>query len=133
MRREPGDSGFDGLGVLRVNLASFQIYFQCKRWKGSVGANATREFCDALQGGADKGLFITTDHFISQASDAATRTRAIAFDLIDGDRLRNLLKENRLGLETEMIERVRIHPVWLEGIWPGRYRRNMIVQHAPRS
>ena len=85
MRRELGDSGFDGLGVLRVNLASFQIYFQCKRWKGSVGANATREFCGALQGGADKGLFITTAHFTSQASDEAIRTRAIAFNLIDGD------------------------------------------------
>ena len=116
MRGKSGDSGFDGLGVLRVNLVSFQIYFQCKCWKGSGGANATREFCGALQGGADKGLFITTAHFTSQASDEAIRTRAIAFNLIDGDRLRNLLKEDRHGLETEMIERVRIHSVWFEGI-----------------
>ena len=116
VRGKSGDGGIDGVGVLRVNLVSFQIYFQCKRWKGSVGAKEIREFRGALQGGADKGLFITTGHFTSQASDEATRAGAIAIDLIDGDRLCNLLKENHLGVETEMIERVRIESDWFEGI-----------------
>lgn len=116
VRGKSGDGGIDGVGVLRVNLVSFQIYFQCKRWKGSVGAKEIREFRGALQGGADKGLFITTGHFTSQASDEATRTGAIAIDLIDGDRLCDLLKENRLGVETEMIERVRILSAWFEDI-----------------
>ena len=116
VRGKSGDGGIDGVGVLRVNLVSFQIYFQCKRWKGSVGAKEIREFRGALQGGADKGLFITTGHFTSQASDEATRAGAIAIDLIDGDRLCDLLKENRLGVETEMIERVRIRSDWFEGI-----------------
>ena len=116
VRGKSGDGGIDGVGVLRVNLVSFQIYFQCKRWKGSVGAKEIREFRGALQGGADKGLFITTGHFTSQASDEATRTGAIAIDLIDGDRLCDLLKENRLGVETEMIERVRIRSAWFEGM-----------------
>ena len=105
-----------GVGVLRLNLVSFQIYFQCKRWKGSVGAKEIREFRGALQGGADKGLFITTGHFTSQASEEATRAGAIAIDLIDGDRLCDLLKDNRLGVETEMIERVRIRSDWFKGI-----------------
>ncbi|WP_370632884.1 restriction endonuclease [Hasllibacter sp. MH4015] len=39
---------------------SFQVYFQCKRWKGSVGSKEIRDFRGALQGRADKGLFITT-------------------------------------------------------------------------
>ena len=116
VRGKSGDGGIDGVGVLRVNLVSFQIYFQCKRWKGSVGAKEIREFRGALQGGADKGLFITTGHFTSQASDEAIRAGAIAIDLIDGDRLCNLLKENHLGVETEMIERVRIESDWFEGI-----------------
>ena len=116
VRGKSGDGGIDGVGVLRVNLVSFQIYFQCKRWKGSVGAKEIREFRGALQGGADKGLFITTGHFTSQASDEATRAGAIAIDLIDGDRLCDLLKENRLGVDTEMIERVRIRSEWFEGI-----------------
>ena len=116
VRGKSGDGGIDGAGVLRVNLVSFQIYFQCKRWKGSVGAKDIRDFRGALQGRADKGLFITTGHFTSQASDEATRDGAIAIDLIDGDRLCDLLKENRLGVETEMIERVRILSSWFDGI-----------------
>ena len=112
VRGKSGDGGIDGLGVLRVNLVSFQIYFQCKRWKGSVGAKEIRDFRGALQGRADKGLFITTGHFTSQASDEATRDGAIAIDLIDGDRLCELLKENKLGVHTEMIEHVRIQPDW---------------------
>ena len=30
-----GDGGIDGVGVLRVNLLSFHVLFQCKKWKGS--------------------------------------------------------------------------------------------------
>ena len=116
VRGKSGDGGIDGVGVLRVNLVSFQIYFQCKRWKGSVGAKDIRDFRGALQGRADKGLFITTGHFTSQASDEATRDGAIAIDLIDGDRLCDLLKENGLGVKTEMTERVRIQSDWFAGI-----------------
>lgn len=46
----------------------------------------------------------------------ATRDGAIAIDLIDGDRLCELLKENRLGVATEMIERVQIEANWFDGI-----------------
>ena len=114
--RPTAHGGIDGIGVLRVNLVSFQVYFQCNRWKGSVGSKEIRDFRGALQGRADKGLFITTAHFTSQASDEATRDGAIAIDLIDGDRLCDLLKANRLGVQTEMIEQVRIDPDWFAGI-----------------
>src|SRR5207244_5829535 len=39
-----GDGGIDGVGVLRVSLVSFQVFFQCKRYKGRVGASAIRDF-----------------------------------------------------------------------------------------
>lgn len=110
------DGGIDGVGVLRLNLVSSQVYFQCKRWKGSVGSKEIRDFRGALQGRDAKGLFITTGHFTSQASDEATRDGAIAIDLIDGDRLCYLLKENRLGVENEMIQQIRIDNSWLNGI-----------------
>ena len=45
-----GDGGIDGVGVLRVNLISFHVLFQCKRWKGSVGSDAVRNFRGAMQG-----------------------------------------------------------------------------------
>src|SRR5262249_17919814 len=54
------DGGIDGLGVLRVNLLSFHVLFQCKKWKGSVGARVVRDFRGAMVGRADKGLILTT-------------------------------------------------------------------------
>ncbi len=112
VRGKAGDGGIDGVGVLRVNLISFQVYFQCKRYKGSVGSKEIRDFRGALQGRADKGLFITTGHFTSQASDEATRDGAIAIDLIDGERLCELLKDNGLGVSTEMVEHVTVDASW---------------------
>lgn len=116
VRGKSGDGGIDGVGVLRVNLVSFQVFFQCKRWKGSVGSSEIRDFRGAMMGRADKGLFITTGTFTAQASDEATRDGATAIDLIDGDRLCDLLKETQLGVRTEMIERVAIDARWFSGI-----------------
>ncbi|SDD69867.1 restriction system protein [Paracoccus isoporae] len=116
VRGKSGDGGIDGVGVLRVNLISFQVLFQCKRWKSSVGASEIRDFRGALQGRADKGLFITTGSFTSQASEEATRDGAPAIDLIDGDRLCELLKDLGLGVKTELIEKVTVDSGWFEGI-----------------
>jgi len=116
VRGKTGDGGLDGVGILRVNLVSFQVYFQCKRWTGSVGAKEIRDFRGALQGRADKGLFITTSSFTKQASDEATRDGAIAIDLIDGERLCELLKEYELGVKTEVVERVTVLGTWLSEI-----------------
>lgn len=112
VRGKTGDGGIDGVGILRVNLISFQVYFQCKKWRSSVGAREIRDFRGALQGRADKGLFITTGSFTAQASDEASRDGAIAIDLIDGERLCDLLKEYDLGVTTRMVEAVDIHPAW---------------------
>ncbi len=116
VRGKSGDGGIDGVGVLRVNLVSFQVFFQCKRYKGSVGASEIRDFRGAMMGRADKGLFITTGHFTAQASDEATRDGATAIDLIDGERLCDLLKDNGLGVATEMIEDVQVNAGWFKSI-----------------
>lgn len=116
VRGKSGDGGIDGVGVLRVNLVSFQIYFQCKKWKGSVGSKEIRDFRGALQGRADKGLFITTGTFTAQASDEATRDGAIAIDLIDGERLCELLKEHGLGVKTKTIEVIEIDENWFSEV-----------------
>lgn len=116
VRGKSGDGGIDGVGVLRVNLVSFQVYFQCKRYKGSVGSSDIRDFRGAMQGRADKGLFITTGNFTAQASDEATRDGATAIDLIDGDRLCYLLKDNELGVSKKLIEKVTIDSSWFDGI-----------------
>ncbi|WP_206528489.1 restriction endonuclease, partial [Mesorhizobium sp. M7A.F.Ca.CA.002.05.1.1] len=88
-----GDGGIDGTGVLRVNLLSFHVLFQCKRWKGSVGSGVVRDFRGAMVGRADKGLVITTGTFTADARREAVRDGAPAIDLIDGDGLCDLLKD----------------------------------------
>lgn len=93
-----GDGGIDGSGVLRMNLISFQVLFQCKRYAGSVPAGTVRDFRGAMQGRADKGLIITTGTFTADARKEATRDGAPAIDLIDGEALCQLLKERRLGV-----------------------------------
>ena len=88
-----GDGGIDGAGVLRVNLLSFHVRFQCKRYAGSVGAPEIRDFRGAMVGRADKGLFMTTGRFTKDAEREAVRDGAPAIDLIDGIELCNLLKK----------------------------------------
>lgn len=105
-----GDGGIDGAGVLRMNLISFQVLFQCKRWKGSVGSEVVRNFRGAMQGRADKGLIITTGTFTADARKEATRDGAPAIDLIDGEALCLLLKDLKLGvrIETRTVEDVTV-------------------------
>ena len=103
-----GDGGIDGVGVLRMNLVSFQVMFQCKRYKGSVSSPAVRDFRGAMTGRADKGLIITTGTFTSDAKREAVRDGAPTIDLIDGDSLCELLKNLKLGVKTKLIEEVEI-------------------------
>jgi restriction system protein len=107
-----GDGGIDGIGVLRIDLISFHVFFQCKRYKGSVGAAAIRDFRGAMVGRTDKGLFITTGAFTPDAKREATRDGAPVLDLIDGEQLCTILKSLRLGVETEQVEAVRIDAGW---------------------
>lgn len=116
VRGQSGDGGIDGVGILRMNLISFQVYFQCKKWNQTVGAREIRDFRGALQGRAAKGLFITTSNFSKQAVDEATRDGAIPIDLIDGERLTELLKEYRLGVSVEQIEAVNVETTWFQSL-----------------
>jgi len=111
-----GDGGIDGAGVLRVNLLSFHVRFQCKRYSGSVGAREVRDFRGAMVGRADKGLFITTGRFTGDAEREAVRDGAPAIDLIDGMDLCDLLKDLRLGLATETVEVVKVNTGFFAGV-----------------
>ena len=112
-----GDGGIDGKGILRLqNILSYHVVFQCKRYQGSVGPSAIRDFRGAMVGRADKGIFITTGTFTREAMNEATRDGAPAIDLIDGETLAEMLKSHNLGVKIEMIEQVEIDSKWFEGI-----------------
>src|SRR5260370_32458593 len=95
-----GKSGDGGIGVLRVNLLSFQVLFQCKRYKDSVSAGAIRDFRGAMVVRTDKGLFITTGRFTPDAKREATRDGAPQIELIDSEQTCELLKDLKLALKT---------------------------------
>ena len=61
-----------------------------------------------------QGVFITTGTFTREAEREATRSGAPPIDLIDGDKLCDLLKEHGLGVGTRSIEEVTIDRDWLE-------------------
>lgn len=103
-----GDGGIDGAGLLRLNLLSFHVRFQCKRYAGTVGAREIRDFRGGLVGRADKGLFITTGRFTAEASREAVRDGATAIDLVNGDHFCDLLKQYGIGTSVETVERVHI-------------------------
>ena len=111
-----GDGGIDGAGVLRVNLISFHVRFQCKRYTGSVGAREIRDFRGAMIGRADKGLFITTGAFTREAQREAVRDGAPAIDLIDGSELCVLLKDLALGVNTKTVQEITPEPEFFEAL-----------------
>jgi len=111
-----GDGGIDGIGLLRMNLVSFTVLFQCKKYKDSVGSVAVRNFRGAMQGRCDKGLIITTGTFTSEAKKEAVRDGADTIDLIDGDSLCDLLKDLRLGVDVQMVENITINKKWFESL-----------------
>ena len=111
-----GDGGIDGIGLLRMNLVSFTVLFQCKKYKDSVGSVAVRNFRGAMQGRCDKGLIITTGTFTSEAKKEAVRDGADTIDLIDGDSLCDLLKNLRLGVDVQMVENITINKNWFEAL-----------------
>jgi len=112
-----GDGGIDGKGIVRVSgLLSFHVIFQCKRYRGSVTPSQIRDFRGAMQGRADKGLFITTGVFTREAIKEATRDGAPPIDLIDGELLCDKLKELSLGVTTKIIESIDIKNEWFNNL-----------------
>lgn len=110
------DGGIDGNGILRINLLSFHVSFQCKRYRDSVGAPIVRDFRGASVGRSDKGLILTTGRFTADARAEATRDGASPIDLIDGDLLCDLLAKYALGVEMEMVPTYNVKPAFFDKI-----------------
>lgn len=98
---QAGDRGIDVEGHLRVNpVVSFRVGVQCKLYSdgNKVTPRQIREFQGAL-GPFDRGIFMTTSVFTQQAEEQATSPGYKPIDLIDGERLVELLQEYDLGIK----------------------------------
>ena len=67
-----------------------------------------------MVGRADKGLIITTGTFTREAKREAQRDGAPPIDLMDGNDLAEKLKELRLGVDIELVEKVNIKKDWFK-------------------
>ncbi len=94
-----GDGGIDGIGILQVNsLVSFKVLFQCKRYLNTVAPGQVRDFRGAMMGRADKGIILTTGGFTAEAKREAVRDGAPPIELVDGEKLVDMLEEMEMGL-----------------------------------
>jgi len=95
-----GDQGVDGVGYLLINrFVRTKVMFQCKRYEGTVGPDKIRDFRGAIQGRAERGIFLTTGAFTRGAIDEAARENTTAIELVDIDRLLELMIEEGLGVK----------------------------------
>lgn len=96
---QSGDGGIDGYGTLQINpLVSFKVLFQCKRYTKSVSPSHVRDFRGAMAGRADKGIIVTTGSFTAEARREASRDGVPPIELIDGEKLLDMLENLELGL-----------------------------------
>lgn len=96
---QAGDHGIDGEGFLLINrFVRIKVMFQCKRYAGTVQVKEIRDFRGAIQGRAERGIFLTTGTFTKSAREEAARENATAIELVDIDRLLELLIEEGLGV-----------------------------------
>jgi restriction system protein len=116
------DKGIDGYGVYKMELLSFPVFFQCKRYRGSVDPAAVRDFRGAMAGRGEKGLLITTGTFTAQALQEARRDGAPAVDLVDGDQLCDLLKHYGVGITVteRTVEDVEVHVDYFKSLDPTK-------------
>lgn len=97
-----GDAGIDGI-ISQDPLGLDRIYVQAKRYAEDRPIDRPRihEFAGALLGKqGDRGVYITTSRFTQGARTEAERINA-RIELIDGERLAELLVDYGVGVQAE--------------------------------
>lgn len=97
-----GDGGIDG--IISLDRLGFEkVYVQAKRWQSSVGRPEIQGFYGALAGQrANKGVFITTSTFTTQAMEFARSVERVV--LVDGARLADLMIEHGVGVSHRVLQ-----------------------------
>ncbi len=115
--RSTGDGGFDGSGRMQINeLVNVNAIFECKRYANQVGPDVVRRLRGTMQGKADYALLIVTSNFSVAAKTEAAHSAGGRIELIDGERLAELLQKYELGIKTEMVEQVTVDAEWFSDL-----------------
>jgi restriction system protein len=98
-----GDEGIDGIGLAPISaVLSSRVAVQAKRY--DPAATISRDIValfqrDAAAAGAERAVLVTLARFSPAARKAATVTTPTV-DLIDGDKLCELMRDQNIGLRT---------------------------------
>lgn len=101
------DGGYDGSGRMLLNdLISVNVIFECKLHNNPVGVPTVRSLLGAMENKADYAMLFTNNLFTKEAKELAKPSSGKHIELIDGERLADLLEEHGLGIETKVVEKV---------------------------
>ena len=111
------DGGVDGFGILRNNIISTKVAFECKKYdeNNKVNVDVLGKLRNAMKvNHISHGFILTTSYF---TKDAVASARAVGdIDLIDGDELCKLIKKVSLGVKVEMVEEIKINYEFFEKV-----------------
>lgn len=109
-----GDEGVDGIGTASISpVLSSRVAVQVKRYdpqERSIGREVVALFQrDAQTKGAERAILVTLGRFTEPARKAAILASPTV-DLIDGEKLAELVKEQKLGVRLVP----RVDPAWFD-------------------
>lgn len=108
-----GDEGIDGIGTAPLSeVLSATVAVQAKRYDpaSTISRDTVALFQrDAAAAGAERAVFITLGRFSSAARKAAT-TVTPRVDLIDGDRLCDLVRAQEIGVTIQPV----VNEAWFD-------------------
>lgn len=115
---QSGDGGIDGSGTIAEGLGAVPVFFQAKRWAGTVGPKEVRDFKGALQDRGHVGMIFATAGFTKEARAEAERTQPVSIQLIDGRMMAECMKRHRFGVSVveRMVEDVEVDADWWDGL-----------------
>jgi len=95
----PHDGGIDGI-INEDKLGLDLIYLQAKRYKESqkIGSKDLQAFVGAMEN-VQKGVFITTSSFTSEAKKFVNRQQQKSIKIIDGKLLAELMVKYEVGVK----------------------------------
>ena len=103
--KQSRDGGIDGTATLKLNpFLNTSVFFQCKRYEGTVPISHIREFVGVLtteHNGVDKGIFITTGSFTKEAFEIERKNTKL--ELIDGEKLVDMFESREIGVKPRTV------------------------------
>lgn len=99
-----GDGGVDGIVNIKTPLNNYDKYFiQCKRYdKTTISRPELQAFVGSMVGyNANKGIFITTSNFTSQALEYVNNLNNYSIITMNGNDLVSYMLEHKIGIVEE--------------------------------